>query len=187
MTITTSAIILSLGSAVFGVLLRYAFEVAREKYRFKRELEDNNFIDVTGDDWHAAWQTAVEKQVLVNTEKLCMRQKGKVVKVWNTEKSPENPKGGYRWESQLQFFQGRVLMGWYFPLKAENITSKGIMFLCYHSAKKTFYGKWVGSAYDGDLANGFMVISKDRSTSRSELDKLMTAHPDKVNVIFDSI
>ncbi len=184
---STASILLAVASTIFGVILRYGFDAVRERYRFRRELKDNNSIDVTGNDWHAAWQTAVEKETLINTERICMKQKGGVVKVWNLEKSPENPKGGYRWESQLQFFHGKTLMGWYFPLKTENITSKGIMFLCYLSTKKTFYGKWVGSAYDGDLANGFLVISKDRNYSLTELDRVLKLHDDEVNIIFTNL
>src|SRR6266545_5095513 len=137
------AVGLSAGSALFGILLKQLYEIIRDRYRFRKELRDNNYIDVTADDWCAAWQTSVENQMIINTEQICMKQKGGVVKVWNREASPENPKGGYKWQSQMQFFQGRYLMGWYFPLRIENITSKGMMFMTYHSSRKTFYGKWV--------------------------------------------
>ncbi len=174
---------LSIASAILGIALKHVYELVREWYRFKKELRDNNFIDVTGKDWFAAWQAAVENELLVNTEQLCMEQKGNVVKVWNTERSPENPKGGYKWEAQMQFFQGRYLMGWYFPLREENLTSKGMMFVTYNSARRTFYGKWVGSAYDGDLCNGFVVISKNREAAVGELKTLIEKHKAPVNVI----
>ncbi|MFZ3382883.1 MAG: hypothetical protein WA144_03045, partial [Candidatus Methanoperedens sp.] len=77
--------------------------------------------------------------------------------------------------------------GWYFPLKQENITSKGIMFLTYQSAKKVFWGKWVGSSYDGDLSNGFVVISKDKNQSLTLVKELIAKHTDKVNIIYDAI
>ena len=91
------------------------------------------------------------------------------------------------WEGQLQFFNGKTLMGWYFPLIQENITSKGIMFLTYQSAKQVFWGKWVGSSYDGDLSNGFVVISKDRGRSLELLKEVISKHTDKVNIIYDAI
>src|SRR3989339_59144 len=163
-------------SAVLGVLFRYLYGIWADRRKFKQELKDNNFIDVTATDWHAAWQTSVDNVEIINTERLIMVQKGNVVKVKNVEKSPENPKGGYLWEAQMQFFQGRYMMGWYFPLVAENNTSKGIMFFAYHSPKKMFYGKWVGASYDGDLSNGFLVISKDRTSSLVELTKLISIH-----------
>jgi len=184
---TVNPILLAAISTIAGIFLRVLFEHFREKHRFKKELKDNNYIDVSAEDWHAAWQTCVDGQVLINTERLSMKQKGGVVQVKNIEKSPENPKGGYLWESQMQFFQGRFLMGWYFPLRAENNASKGIMFWAYHSPKKIFYGKWVGSAYDGDLASGFVVISKDRTNSLGELSKLMAKHTGEVNIILSQI
>lgn len=180
-------IVKTLGIALIGVLIRFIYEKWSEKRKFKRELEDNNFIDISGTDWHAAWQTSVDNEMIINTEKLSMTQVGNVVKVKNLEKSLENPRGGYLWDAQMQFFQGKYMMGWYFPLKTENNTSKGIMFFSYHSAKKIFYGKWVGAAFDGDLANGFLVISKDRTESLSELNKIIVRNPDKVNIIFSQI
>jgi hypothetical protein len=133
----------SLASMVIGLVIGLIIDRYKNKLRFKQELKDNNSIDITGDDWFAAWHTSVESVVNLNTEKLSIVQKGNTVKIKNLEKAPENPKGGYLWEAQLQFFYGKTLMGWYFPLKIENITSKGIMFLTYKSTKKVFWGKWV--------------------------------------------
>lgn len=177
-------------SAIFtlvGLVLGLLVEYFKAKRKFRKELQDNNFIDISGSKWFAAWQTSVEQTLNLNTEELVIQQKGQTVKISNIDKSPENPKGGYKWEAQLQFFHGKTLMGWYFPLKEENITSKGIMFLNYQSAKKVFWGKWVGSNYDGDLANGFVVISKDKEQSMRLLKDVISKHTDKVNIIYDAI
>lgn len=181
-SITISAV-----SLIAGVVIRIIVDKIRTKKRFKQELRDNNFIDITGTDWVAAWQTSVENSIVLNTERLHVTQKGQTVKMRNVQKSIENPKGGYLWESQLQFFHGKSLMGWYFPLKEENITSKGIMFLTYSSAKRIFWGKWVGSSYDGDLSNGFVVISRSKTESLRLLNDVISKHTDKVNIIYDMI
>lgn len=180
-------IALSIASLILGVIISRIVDRYKERVKFKQELKDNNSIDITGDDWYAAWHTSVEGIVNLNTEKLSFIQKGNTVKVKNLEKAPENPKGGYFWEGQLNFFYGKTLMGWYFPLKSENITSKGIMFLSYQSTKKLFWGKWVGSSYDGDLSNGFVVISKDRKQSLKLLHEVISKHTDKVNIIYDAL
>lgn len=180
-------IVISAIFTVVGVLLGLLIEFLKSKRKFRKEIKDNNFIDISGDKWFAAWQTSVEQTLNLNTEELIISQKGQTVKISNIDKSPENPKGGYKWEAQLQFFHGKTLMGWYFPLREENITSKGIMFLNYQSAKKVFWGKWVGSNYDGDLANGFVVISKNREESMRLLKDVISKHTDKVNIIYDAI
>jgi len=180
-------IAIAAGFMLLGIVITMVVESVRARFKFKRELEDNNSIDVTGNDWFAAWHTSVENTINFNTEQLSMKQKGKTVHVRNLERAKENPKGGYLWEAQLQFFYGKTLMGWYFPLRSENITSKGIMFLTYQSAKKVFWGKWVGSAYDGDLSNGFVVISKNREDSLRLLHEVIAKHTDKVNIIYDAI
>ena len=74
-------------------------------------------------------------------------------------------------------------MGWYFPLKSENNTSKGIMYMAYFSQRKEFYGKWVGSGYDGELEVGFLVFAKSRENARSLLESLIQKHPHDVKVI----
>jgi len=182
--VTTSySILLAIGTTVGGFFLRLLYDVLREKYRFRKELRDNNSIDVTASDWYAAWQTSVDNKILLNTERLSMKQKGNVVKLRNLERSPENPEGGYLWEAKMNFYHGKFLMGWYFPLSEENNTSKGIMFMTYHSASKTFYGMWVGCAYDGDLACGFVTVTKDRKKSRDKLEKIISLHPHSVNII----
>jgi len=180
-------IIISASSTVLGLLLGLLFEYLRSRRKFKKELKDNNYIDISGKNWYAAWQTSVDQTLNLNTEELTIVQKGQTVRISNIEKSPENPKGGYRWEAQLQFFHGKTLMGWYFPLREENITSKGIMFLNYQSAKKIFWGKWVGSNYDGDLANGFVIISKNKDESMRLLQDVISKHTVKVNIIYDAV
>jgi hypothetical protein len=172
---------------VLGLLLGIFIDNIRTKRRFKKELKDNNFIDISGKNWFAAWHTSVDQTINLNTEELEISQRGQTVKIWNIEKAPENPKGGYLWSAQLQFFHGKTLMGWYFPLRHENITSKGIMFLTYQSAKKIFWGKWVGENYDGALSNGFVVISKNRDESLRLLKDVIRKHTDKVNIIYDAI
>lgn len=172
--------------AIIGAVVAKLLDYLLAKRKFKKELEDNNNIDITG-EWFAAWQTSIENIDNLNTEKLSIVQRGQTVKMKNLEKAPENPKGGYFWEGQLQFFHGRSLMGWYIPVKTENLTSKGIMFLSYQSTKKTFYGKWVGTSYDGELSNGFVVISKERDRSMAFLRDLVGKHPEKVNIIYSSL
>lgn len=160
--------------AVVGMLLKALYDVIAARRRFKKELEDNDNIDVTG-EWHAAWQTSVDGAELINTEHIKMLQKGKTVKVWNTEKSPENPKAGFLWESQSQFLQGRNLMGWYFAKAEESNASKGILYLSYLSPRKLFFGKWVGTAYDGELITGCVVFSKVRAEAKLELQRFIAA------------
>jgi hypothetical protein len=174
-------------TTIVGILIGLTIDGIRTRRRFRQEMRDNNNIDVSGKDWIAAWQTSVENQVIVNTEELTLKQKGQTVRMWNHAKSPENPKGGYLWEAQLQFYNGRTLMGWYFPKEVENITSKGIMYLCYQSPRRIFIGRWVGASYDGDLTNGFVVISKDRTISLDLLQKIMDKHKDDVDIIYEAM
>jgi hypothetical protein len=186
--------IISTGSAVVGILLGWRFGIAhKQRAESRRELErrnkalaDNNNVDVTG-EWYVAWQASVERMQCINTERLEMKQLGQDVMVRNLERAPENLKGGYLWSAEMQFFQGRYLMGWYFPLPTERTTSKGIMFFSYHAAQRLFYGKWVGASYDGDLCNGFAVISNDRERSKAELLKLLKIHNSQVNIIFTAM
>lgn len=170
-------------SALVGFGLRVAYELFRDKTKFRRELEDNSRIDLSGTDWWAAWQTSVDGKELLNTEQLSMKQHGGRVRIWNQAKSPENPKGGYLWDADMQFFHGRTLMGWYFPRPEEHNTARGIMFLAYQAPRRIFYGKWVGSSYDGDLSNGFVVIAKDRERALTELTRVTTTHKDRVNIL----
>jgi hypothetical protein len=170
-----------------GALFSFTIGQLYEKYRFRQELKNNNDINVSGDDWHAAWQTSVDGIELLNTEHLVMRQRGATIRMWNKEKSPENPKGGYLWTAQLRFLHGRDLMGWYFPRPKENNASKGIMFMHYDSSKKVFWGKWVGAAYDGPLSNGFVVVTKERSKSLDILKDVLKKHPSGVPIISNNI
>lgn len=183
----TSDIIIAISSAFFGAVISYIIQKINENVKFKKELESNNKINITGNDWFAAWQTSVNNKEILNTENLIFEQRGGTVKIWNKEKSPENPEGGYLWEGQLQFYYGRDLLGWYFPKEEENNTSKGILFLHYHSAQKTFYGKWVGSAYDSPLSSGYVVISKERSRSLLKLKEIIKNHPNDISIISQSI
>lgn len=170
-----------LGAAV-GIGIKYLYDFYAEKRKFKKELEDNNNIDVTG-EWYVAWQTSVDGEEIVNTENLRIEQKGKTIKLWNTEKSPENPKAGYFWEGQMQFFQGRNVMGWYFPKKEENNASKGIIYMTFISPRKLFIGKWVGTAYDGEIVTGYVVIKKDRASAKQELEMFIKKHPQDIRLI----
>lgn len=168
--------------AVVGVLFKYVYDVIATKRRFKKELEDNDYIDVSG-EWYAAWQTSVDGAELLNTEHIKIEQKGKTIRLHNTEKSPENPKAGYLWEGQLQFFQGRSVMGWYLPKRGENNASRGILYMTHISQRKVFIGKWVGTAYDGELVTGFVVMTKDRSTARQELADFCKKHPQDIQLM----
>lgn len=180
--ISLAPFIPSIAGAVVGVILKALYDIVMTKRRFKRELEDNNHIDVTG-DWFAAWQTSVDDKELINTEHVKVEQKGKTLRMWNTSISPENPKAGYLWEGQLQFFQGKNLMGWYFPKRSENNASRGIMYLTYFSPRKRFIGKWVGTAYDGELVSGAVVIEKDGAIAARELQSFIAMHPQDVRLI----
>jgi hypothetical protein len=177
-----SAFLPPLFGAVAGVLLKYVYDRISERVRFKRELEDNNHIDVSG-EWYAAWHTSVDGKPLVNTEHLHMKQKGKTLRVWNSERSPENPKGGYLWEGQFQFLQARNVMGWYFPRAEESNGSKGILYMTYLSPRRQFFGKWVGTAYDGELVTGCVVIAKDRTRAREDLEAFIAKHPETNQLI----
>lgn len=172
-----------LAGAVVGVALKYVYDRWAERRKFKRELEDNNNIEVSG-EWCAAWQTSVDGKELINCEAIRLEQRGKTVRIWNTERSPDNPKAGYLWEGQLQFFQGRNLMGWYFPKKEENNSSKGIMYMTYLSPQRKFVGQWVGSAYDGELVTGYVIVKKDRSAARQDLEAFIAAHPQHLRLIY---
>lgn len=176
-------ILVGLGSTIFGVLLSWVVSIIIERYRFRQELKNNNNINITGEDWFAAWQTSVNQIEIINTEKLSLKQKGMTVKICNLHKALDNPEGGYLWEGQLSFFQGRDLLGWYTAKKEENNTSKGMMYFCYDSPKKLFIGKWIGSAYDGPLNTGFGVISKNIETSKNVLNKLITKHKHDVIIL----
>ncbi len=168
--------------AVLGVVFEIILKLIFNFFTRKKQIADNNNIDVSG-EWFAAWQTSVNNQQIVNTESLKMKQIGNQVIVNNCERSPENPIGGYLWKAKLSFYQGRNLMGWYFPLKSENNTSKGIMYMAYFSQRKEFYGKWVGSGYDGELEVGFLVFAKSRENARTLLESLIQKHPHDVKVI----
>ena len=168
--------------AVLGVILDICVKAIWRAFTRKRELANNDHIDLSG-DWFAAWQTSVGNNEILNSESLKIKQKGKIVYVNNCERAPENPLGGYLWNAKLQFYQGRYLMGWYFPLKEENNTSKGIMYMTYFSQRKEFYGKWVGSGYDGELEVGFLVFTKTRDSAKQKLTELINAHPQDVKII----
>lgn len=101
-------IVLSIIFTFLGVFVGMMVDNIRTNFKFRQELKDNNFIDVTGKDWFAAWHTSVENTLNLNTENLSFEQKGQTVKVKNLERAPENPKGGYFWEAQLQFFMAKL-------------------------------------------------------------------------------
>ena len=172
---------------MLGALISWIITIINEKYRFRQELKNNNNIDISGEDWHVVWQTSVNQNELINSERLSLKQKGNTIKIKNLEKSPENPEGGYLWEGQLKFFFGRDLMGWYNAIKSENNTSKGIMFFSYDSPKRLFVGKWVGCAYDGPLNTGFGVISKDAKKSKEVLTDILSKHKHDVILIQQKI
>jgi|SRR5580658_852295 hypothetical protein len=179
---TFAQFIPSIFGAMLGFAIKYCYDIYSQRRKFKKELEDNNHVEVTG-EWYAAWETSIDGHPLTNTEHVQIVQKGKTLKMWNTERSPENPKGAYLWNAQLQFFQGRNAMGWFLAKPEERNTSKGIMYFCYFSQRKIFYGQWVGTAYDGELVCGFAVIAKDRTGARTELETFIARHPREVLLI----
>ena len=172
--------------AVVGCVLDFVVKFIVSKIREKKEVRDNDYIDISG-EWFAAWQTSVDHSQLLNTETIVISQRGKTVMMKNRERSPENPRGGYLWHSKMQFYQGRNLMGWYFPLKTENNSSKGIMYVAYFSQQRLFVGKWCGSGYDGELENGFVVITKDRSDALQKLKDIIARKPAQVTIISNNI
>lgn len=177
--VVITLIALLLGFAVAEITSRI-----KEVWRSQKEVRDNQFIDLSGQDWFAAWETSVDGAIVINTEHVSISQRGANVFMRNTEKSPENPIGGYLWRSKLIFSHGETLMGWYYPIKEENLTSRGIMYFSYDAQRKLFAGKWVGKSYDGSLCNGFVCISKDRARSKLALAKLIEQakkHP--VNIL----
>jgi hypothetical protein len=184
---TSEEIFLAFGSSAAGVILTLVFENLREAWRFRRELKDNNHIDLSGTNWVAAWQTSVDGKEVLNTESIIIKQRGGLIKMWNAEISPGNPKAGYKWEGQLQFLHGRDLMGHYFSTRNEQNTNKGIMFFNYNSARKEFIGRWVGASYDGPLLSGFGVIAKSRERAFAILKELLEKHPDSVPIITNTI
>lgn len=175
---------LAIVSLAAGIILTEIVSFIRGKFREAKEVKENQSINLSGTDWFAAWQAAVDSDEIDNTEAIIIKQSGATVYMKNVQASPENPKGGYKWKGKLTFSHGESLMGWYYPIKSENITSKGIMFFAYDSQRKVLLGKWVGKAIDGPLCNGFVVISKNREKSLDLLNKLKVKsmnHP--VNII----
>jgi len=168
---------------IAGFLLAVLWDVAKDHYRFRRELKENDNINLSGEDWVAAWQTSVDGKEVLNTEQLVLKQKGGVIKMCNKTPSAENPKAGFKWYGQLRFYLGRDLMGNYFAEKAENNTSKGMLYFHYNSARKEFVGRWVGCSYDGPLLSGFGVIAKKKEKALALLQELLQGHPDKVPII----
>src|SRR5437870_3861570 len=105
---------------VGGFVLAILWDLAKDEVRFRRELKQNDHIDLSGEDWVAAWQTSVKGKEVLNTEELIIAQKGGIVNMRNKAISPENRIAGYMWRGRLQLYQGRDLMGHYFAEKREN-------------------------------------------------------------------
>lgn len=179
-----SAFAASAALLLIGAIITFTFGKIKEHFQFKKELKENSNIDVTG-KWFAAWQTSIDGAQNVNTEEIKLDQKGKTVKINNTEKSPENPQGAYLWSGQLQFLHGSSLMGWYSAIKEENNSSRGMFYFSYSSPRKTFIGKWVGAAYDGALITGFVVMAKDRAVARQQLLDFISRHPQDLRLLSD--
>ncbi len=167
-----------------GIVVGLLVDNARRAWAERKEARENQHIDLSGTDWFAAWEASVDGNVIINTEHISISQSGSKIFMQNLERSPENPQGGYLWKGQLTFSHGESLMGWYYPRKEENITSRGIMYFSYDSQRHVFAGQWVGKSYDGNLCKGFACIAKDRDGSRTGVLKLIEmakAHP--VNVL----
>ena len=175
------------GYALLGAILSWLLTFLWERYKFRKEYKSNDKINLAGEDWIGAWQTSVDGEIIFNTEALSLRQHGGTVKIRNKQKSTENPKGGYLWEGQLQFYHGRDLMGWYFSKQSEQNTNKGIMYFNYDGSKKVFVGVWVGSSYDGPLLSGFGVISKTKDQALEILQAICKKHKNKVAIISNNL
>ena len=177
-------IALTVVSLVIGIGLTEIVHFTKRKFNTHREVKENQNIDLSGSDWIAAWQASADDIELINTEEITIKQSGASVLMSNKEKSPENPKGGYRWRGKLDFSHGETLMGYYHPVREENLTAKGMMFFSYDASRRLFLGRWVGKAIDGVLCNGFVAIAKDRDTAIKNVNQLIRraeSHP--VNVI----
>jgi hypothetical protein len=167
-----------------GVILTLVGKSVARIFSIRSELKQNRNIRLDGQDWFAAWQAAADDEEVINIERLVIKQRGSYVSMHNKERSPDNPKGGYRWKSRLEFSFGETLMGWYFPIKKENITNRGMMFFAYDAQRKVFHGKWVGKAIDGVLCTGFVAIAKSPERARRHLDALIErskTHP--INIL----
>ena len=170
--------------AVLGAVVGLVGRAIVRTFAVHRELRHNKNIKLGGRDWFAAWQAAADNEQVINIESLVIKQKGSRVAMYNKEKSPDNPKGGYKWRAKLDFAFGETLMGWYFPVKKENITSRGIMYFAYDAQRRVLCGRWVGKAIDGPLCSGFVAIAKSPELARANLDALIEKakeHP--VNII----
>ncbi len=175
---------LAIASIIIGVFLTELLRAISKKRARKREARENLDIDITGSDWFAAWEASVDDEIIVNTEEIRVVQRGAKVHMENVERSPENPVGGYKWKSDLVFSHGETLMGWYFPLKAENLTSRGIMYFTYDPQRRLMAGKWVGKSFDGNLCTGFVCITKNRDKAREDVLKLIElAKRHQVNIL----
>lgn len=162
-------LMLKLASFIFSFILKLFY--------------DNDNILIKG-KWHAAWQTSVKNSNLINFELLDIKQRGKIVKISNVTKSQENLTAGYTWHSKLNLYQGKFLMGTYFPLAEEQNNSKGVLFLVYEFQRKIFFGKWVGNGYDGDLLSGFVVIAKEKNLAEDQLNLLINKYPGPAKIDF---
>lgn len=178
-------VLLAFCALIIGVILDQVIRFIGERIRFAKELKDNSHIDASG-VWYAIWQTSIGGKEKLNGEAVKIKQKGQVVKMWNTEKSSEGD-GGYFWTSQLRFLHGKSLMGWYFPKKKELNDSSGMVFYTFYAARKVFYGKWVGTAYDGNLQTGLAVIARDKEQAEHAMSSLQKIYPNKVQIIGDNI
>jgi len=170
-----------LATVILTIAIDAIARAAISYYRRKKELRDNDYLDVSG-NWVAAWQTSVGFKEIIATQPIVLKQKGREVIAWNEQPSTEHPKGGYLWKSTLNFFQARYLMGWYYAKPSENNSSKGIMYFHYRSQHRIFYGKWVGAAYDGDIATGFLVIAKTQEEAKNVMQKLIALNHHEVNI-----
>ena len=175
---------LAVASLVAGVALTELVHVIKRWLTRSKEVRENQHIDLSGSDWIAAWQASADDIELINTEEITIEQSGASVWMSNKEKSPENPKGGYKWQGKLEFSHGETLMGDYYPVREENLTAKGIMFFSYDASRRMFLGKWVGKAIDGVLCNGFVAIAKSREAAIENVKGLIErAEKHPVNVI----
>lgn len=179
---TKDDLIIAIVSAIIGFVIQYTIITIVRIILNHNDFKNNGRIKVSG-KWYATWQTFVENEECINTEKLKFKQRGAHITIKNTAISEDNKKGGYLWKGKLKMSYGKTLIGNYYPIKKEGNTSLGVLFFYYNSQSKIFYGKWLGCGYGGELIDGFVIISQDKEISKSTLIDVKEKHKGDISII----
>lgn len=122
--------------------------------------------------WYALWESTAENEEVINSEELIIKmKKNGTVQLWNVEKSPENPKGGYVWLGEGRLFDNQYILTTYIA-REPNVRSKGCLYLVIHRSGQFINGQWIGCNYDSDWARGLVVIARERE----RLPELLANH-----------